>query len=84
MDAWQRRAIRSPAGEEIRPLPFRRRRELRPIGLPNKRAWMDLQRRASFQTRKGRCNTLNCRIIFSLNRFRFEELCRRSAAGHDA
>ncbi|NKJ76365.1 hypothetical protein ELI49_02155 [Rhizobium ruizarguesonis] len=35
----------------------------------------DLQRRASFQTRKGRCSTLNCRIILSLNRFRFEELC---------
>ncbi|NKM22340.1 hypothetical protein GFM01_32185 [Rhizobium laguerreae] len=27
-----------------------------------------LQRRASFQTRKGRCSTLNCRIILSLNR----------------
>ncbi|PCK81125.1 hypothetical protein CPT34_10555 [Rhizobium sophoriradicis] len=37
-----------------------------------------LQRRASFQTRKGRCNTLNCCIILSLNRFRSKELCSRS------
>ena len=36
----------------------------------------NLQRRASFQTRKGRCSTLNCCIISSLNRFRFRELCR--------
>ncbi|TAY75527.1 hypothetical protein ELH84_17425 [Rhizobium ruizarguesonis] len=42
---------------------------------------MGLQRRASFQTRKGRCSTFNCRIILSLNRFRLKELCRRSAAG---
>ncbi|RWY89779.1 hypothetical protein EHI44_05360 [Rhizobium leguminosarum] len=35
-----------------------------------------LQRRASFKTRKGRCSTLNCCIILSLNRFRFKELCR--------
>ncbi|NKK65756.1 hypothetical protein GFL39_14485 [Rhizobium leguminosarum bv. viciae] len=27
-----------------------------------------LQRRASFQTRKGRCNTLSCGIILSSNR----------------
>ncbi|NKL63868.1 hypothetical protein EHI47_03920 [Rhizobium leguminosarum] len=31
------------------------------------------QRRASFQTRKGRCRTLNCCIVLSLNRFRFKE-----------
>ncbi|PDS97262.1 hypothetical protein CO659_14725 [Rhizobium sp. S9] len=37
----------------------------------------ELQRRASFQTRKGRCSAFNCCIISSLNRFRFEELCRR-------
>ncbi|TAV76057.1 hypothetical protein ELH73_22055 [Rhizobium leguminosarum] len=36
-----------------------------------------LQRRASFQTRKGRCRTLNCCIILSLNRSRFRELCSR-------
>jgi hypothetical protein len=34
-----------------------------------------LQRRASFETRKGRCSTLNCCIILALNRFRFKELC---------
>ncbi|NKK41957.1 hypothetical protein GFL28_07840 [Rhizobium leguminosarum bv. viciae] len=33
---------------------------------------MRLQRRASLQTRKGRCSTLNCCIILSLNRFRFK------------
>ncbi|NKK60666.1 hypothetical protein GFM44_33080 [Rhizobium leguminosarum bv. viciae] len=40
-----------------------------------------LQRRASFQTRKGRCNTLNFCIILSLNRFRFRELCSAAASG---
>ncbi|RWX26364.1 hypothetical protein EHI47_23520 [Rhizobium leguminosarum] len=34
-----------------------------------------LQRRASFEMRKGRCSTLNRCIILSLNRFRFKELC---------
>ncbi|NKM06372.1 hypothetical protein GFM29_21565 [Rhizobium leguminosarum bv. viciae] len=36
-----------------------------------------LQRRASFQTRKGRCSALNLRIILSENRFRFSGLCAR-------
>ncbi|TAY50588.1 hypothetical protein ELH90_02105 [Rhizobium leguminosarum] len=35
----------------------------------------DPQRRASFETRKGRCSTLNCRIVLSSNRFRFKGLC---------
>ncbi|TAX70663.1 hypothetical protein ELI03_02330 [Rhizobium leguminosarum] len=34
-----------------------------------------LQRRASFQTRKGRCNTFNPRIELSENRFRFSGRC---------
>ncbi|NEH26972.1 hypothetical protein ELI13_15350 [Rhizobium ruizarguesonis] len=45
---------------------------------------MDLQRRASFQTRKGRCNTLNCCIILSLNRFRFKGIMQRFAAARNA
>ncbi|TAZ84638.1 hypothetical protein ELH72_15985 [Rhizobium ruizarguesonis] len=40
-----------------------------------------LQRRASFQTRKGHCNTLNCCIILSINRFRFRKLCSAAASG---
>ncbi|NKM04884.1 hypothetical protein GFM29_13795 [Rhizobium leguminosarum bv. viciae] len=32
------------------------------------------QRRASFQTRKGRFSTLNSCMIWSLDRFRFKEL----------
>ncbi|NKM61082.1 hypothetical protein GFL58_08635 [Rhizobium leguminosarum bv. viciae] len=38
-----------------------------------------LQRRASFQTRKGRCNTLNRRIVLSENRFRFSGRCGRQS-----
>ncbi|TIW20198.1 MAG: hypothetical protein E5V65_08805 [Mesorhizobium sp.] len=34
-----------------------------------------LQRRASFQTRKGRCSTLILRMILSENRFRFSGSC---------
>ncbi|THK37507.1 hypothetical protein EHS39_14365 [Ensifer sp. MPMI2T] len=33
------------------------------------------QRRASYQTRKGRCSTLNCCMFLSLNRLRFKETC---------
>ncbi|NKK63923.1 hypothetical protein GFL39_08995 [Rhizobium leguminosarum bv. viciae] len=36
---------------------------------------VSLQRRASFQTRKGRCNILNLRIVLSENRFRFSGRC---------
>ncbi|THK36472.1 hypothetical protein EHS39_19580 [Ensifer sp. MPMI2T] len=32
-----------------------------------------LQRRASYQTRKGRCSTLNCCMFLSLNRLRYKE-----------
>ncbi|TAU94672.1 hypothetical protein ELI38_00985 [Rhizobium leguminosarum] len=39
------------------------------------------RRRASFQTRQGRCNTLNCQINLSLNRCRFKELCSGMKAG---
>ncbi|AUX75205.1 hypothetical protein NXT3_CH00602 [Sinorhizobium fredii] len=34
-----------------------------------------LQRRASYQTRKGRCSTLNCCMSLSLNRGRLKETC---------
>ncbi|QLL62196.1 hypothetical protein FKV68_12465 [Sinorhizobium mexicanum] len=37
-----------------------------------------LQRRASYQTRKGRCGTLNCCMSLSLSRGRFKETCSRS------
>ncbi|QLL64955.1 hypothetical protein FKV68_26600 (plasmid) [Sinorhizobium mexicanum] len=40
----------------------------------------DLQRRASYQARKGRCGTLNCCMSLSLNRRRFKETCSRSAS----
>ncbi|THK39185.1 hypothetical protein EHS39_06375 [Ensifer sp. MPMI2T] len=36
-----------------------------------------LQRRASYQTRTRRCNTLNCCMFLSLNRLRFKETCSR-------
>ncbi|MQW95285.1 hypothetical protein EPK84_06320 (plasmid) [Sinorhizobium fredii] len=35
------------------------------------------QRRASHQTRKGRCSTLKCCMFLSLNRLGFKETCRR-------
>ncbi|NEJ22739.1 hypothetical protein GR247_21550 [Rhizobium leguminosarum] len=35
-----------------------------------------------FQTRKGRCNTLNLRIALSENRFRFSGRCDTARAGH--
>ncbi|MBM3090716.1 hypothetical protein GFB56_07800 [Ensifer sp. T173] len=38
-----------------------------------------LQRRASYQTRQGRCSTLNCCMFLSLNRIRFKETCSRFA-----
>ncbi|ASR06634.1 hypothetical protein CHY08_05610 [Rhizobium leguminosarum bv. viciae] len=60
--------------------PHRRRRLLRRrrrlTKAPNNR-FSVLQRRASFQTRKGRCSTLNCCMILSLNRFRFKESCSK-------
>ncbi|RWY83062.1 hypothetical protein EHI48_02530 [Rhizobium sp. WSM1325] len=34
-----------------------------------------------FQTRKGRCNTLNLRIVLSENRFRFSGRCDTARAG---
>ncbi|UTY47306.1 hypothetical protein EPK84_11215 (plasmid) [Sinorhizobium fredii] len=37
-----------------------------------------LQRRASFQTHKGRCSTLDCCMFLSLNRLRSKETCSRS------
>ncbi|PDT46776.1 hypothetical protein CO661_16110 [Sinorhizobium fredii] len=37
-----------------------------------------LQRRASYQTRKGRCTTLICCMSLSLNRGRFKETCSPS------
>ncbi|NKK94099.1 hypothetical protein ELH75_07085 [Rhizobium leguminosarum] len=52
------------------------------IGRINPADLLELQRRASFQTRKGRCNTLNCCIILSLNRFRFKELCSRHGSDY--
>ncbi|ACP22338.1 hypothetical protein NGR_b08820 (plasmid) [Sinorhizobium fredii NGR234] len=39
-------------------------------GQPGER---DLQRRAPYQARKGRCGTLNCCMSLSLNRRRFKE-----------
>ncbi|KAE9813191.1 hypothetical protein GP647_25325, partial [Escherichia coli] len=33
------------------------------------------------QTRKGRCNTLNLRIVLSENRFRFSGRCDTACAG---
>ncbi|PDT45529.1 hypothetical protein CO661_22670 [Sinorhizobium fredii] len=36
-----------------------------------------LQRRAYFQTHKGRCSTLNYCMFFSSNRLRFKETCSR-------
>jgi len=67
--------IRTPTHELTRaPAVLRARRRIfcREVGL----GFRLLQRRASFQTRKGRCNALDC-IILSLNRFRFKELCSR-------
>ncbi|PDT55130.1 hypothetical protein CO664_08755 [Sinorhizobium sp. NG07B] len=40
-----------------------------------------LQRRASYQTRKGRCRTLICCMSLSLNRGRFKDTCRRPRLG---
>ncbi|NKL64795.1 hypothetical protein EHI47_16955 [Rhizobium leguminosarum] len=34
-----------------------------------------------FQTRKGRCNTFNPRIVLSENRFRFSGRCDTACAG---
>ncbi|ARS71942.1 hypothetical protein SMRU11_34260 [Sinorhizobium meliloti RU11/001] len=34
-----------------------------------------LQRRASYQTRKGRCSTLICCMFLSFNRIRLKETC---------
>ncbi|QLL62258.1 hypothetical protein FKV68_12805 [Sinorhizobium mexicanum] len=39
-----------------------------------------LQRRASYQTRKGRCSTLTCCMFLVLNRVRFKETCSREHA----
>ncbi|PDT39703.1 hypothetical protein CO656_21105 [Sinorhizobium sp. FG01] len=39
-----------------------------------------LQRRASYQTRKGRWSTLTCCTSLSLNRGRFRETCSGRAA----
>ncbi|PDT53766.1 hypothetical protein CO664_00870 [Sinorhizobium sp. NG07B] len=36
---------------------------------------MTLQRRASFQTHKGRCSTLNYCMFLSLNGLRFKNTC---------
>ncbi|ATA99456.1 hypothetical protein BWO90_26765 [Sinorhizobium meliloti] len=35
-----------------------------------------LQRRASDQTRKGRCSTLICCMFLSFNRIRLKDTCR--------
>ncbi|QLL63499.1 hypothetical protein FKV68_19670 [Sinorhizobium mexicanum] len=40
----------------------------------------DLQRRASFQTRKGRCSTLNCCMSLSFNRLRLKATCSSASA----
>ncbi|ASS56609.1 hypothetical protein ELI38_14660 [Rhizobium leguminosarum] len=37
-----------------------------------------------FQTRKGRCNTFNPRIVLSKNRFRFSGRCDTACASPDA
>ncbi|MQW94776.1 hypothetical protein CO661_08800 [Sinorhizobium fredii] len=42
-----------------------------------------LQRRASYQTRKGRCSTLNCCMSLSLNRRRFKETCSSRGVRRD-
>ncbi|WQP42647.1 L,D-transpeptidase (plasmid) [Sinorhizobium medicae] len=52
----------------ICPDPSRGRR----IGLP-----VRLQRRASYQTHKGRCSTLICCMFLSFNRIRLKETCSR-------
>ncbi|NKK87916.1 hypothetical protein GFL80_27565 [Rhizobium leguminosarum bv. viciae] len=63
----------------MRPAPAAHiRRSARPASdrpSPWRRHGRTLQRRASFQTRKGRCSTLNGCIILSLNRVRLKELC---------
>ncbi|PLT98673.1 hypothetical protein BMJ32_21055 [Sinorhizobium medicae] len=38
-----------------------------------------LQRRASYQTHKGRCSTLICCMFLSFNRIRLKETCSRVA-----
>ncbi|TAX27539.1 hypothetical protein ELH97_24570 (plasmid) [Rhizobium leguminosarum] len=45
---------------------------------------VDLQRRTSFQTRKGRCKTLNLRIVLSENRFRFSGRCASETPDREA
>ncbi|NKK74884.1 hypothetical protein GFM13_32200 [Rhizobium leguminosarum bv. viciae] len=37
-----------------------------------------------FQTRKGRCNSFNRRIVLSENRFRFRGRCASDCRCHDA
>ncbi|ASJ59894.1 hypothetical protein SMB554_12270 [Sinorhizobium meliloti] len=48
-------------------------------GRRNKRALLRplLQRRASYQTRKGRCSTLICCMFLSFDRIRLKETCSR-------
>ncbi|PLU79177.1 hypothetical protein BMJ22_18625 [Sinorhizobium medicae] len=40
-----------------------------------------LQRRASYQTHKGRCSTLICCMFLSFNRIRSKETCSRAIPG---
>ncbi|ACP27104.1 hypothetical protein NGR_c33740 [Sinorhizobium fredii NGR234] len=72
-------SARCAAWESGKPLTLRQQIAAaeRPKEIRIGRATLRLQRRASFQTRRGRCNTFDLRIVPSENRFRFSGQCAR-------